>query len=964
MGLERTFLGWNRPFLRGVADWLVDRAGTNSSPSLDLSGFTVVTPSRAASRRLREILLERAENDGGLLVPPRSLTPRALLDVLLGIEGARISPLEAEIVMTLAIRELEQRAPERLRVLVGHPPQDDHADSWSALGARLVRLRDEVSGAGLGVDTTGWPEAAQVCISVGLERERWSVVHEIMESYEGLLASMERRDWVMALGDGVASTNLGSIVLAGASDLFPAVAGLIRGAVDRGTAVHALVRAPQELHEGFDDLGGLRIPHWLARRLDIPDDAIAVVEAPVDQARAVANAIGGLGGEFDVSEISLALANTALASHIEVELASRGVPTRYAGGRPAGRTAPYLLLSELSRYGDGRGYKALAGLARHPDLRHGSAALEALDTYALDHLPARTPSPGRGPGSHVTDSGPAQARRNEVDEVVVRVERCAGALAQGEPMDVVQVAHAVRHALGDVYKDQSFDQARREERARLMALEELSRAAQSFEDLSPVLVETVGRRPPAELMRLLLRHAAERAVPDPENPHAIEMTDWLEVVLDDAPVLIIAGLNEGFVPQSVMGDPILPDGLRAALGISHNDQRMAREVHGLTAMLEERADHGKVAIISGRVDAAREPLIPSRLLLRGTRPQDVVERTRVLFQQSVAGPSLLHPALMAVSPGRGLPRIIPAPGDVYPHTSLSVTAFKSYIACPYRFWLNHVMKLREIDDQALELDASRFGTMVHAVLERFGNEQELRSCADADQIRRALGCFLDEYTEGQFGPNARRTVAIQATLARRRLDAFAARQAERVQEGWRTVAVEHRVGREDHTVALALEGEPFYVHGRIDRVDVHEDGRLAVLDYKTSATVPDRDHRKGAKNSKIWVNLQLPLYRKLAETLDVAHSSVVTGYVLLPRDPGRAGFYEAQWDEAALQEADELAVQVASRIRDGVFWPPAGEPPQYSEALAAICQEGALNAQAIGRVEAGTGGAAWALTPL
>ena len=65
------------------------------------------------------------------------------------------------------------------------------------------------------------------------------------------------------------------------------------------------------------------------------EDTIAIADGPVDQARAVAQAIGALGGAYDVSEISLALANGDLAVHIEDELDSRGVATRYAGGRPA-----------------------------------------------------------------------------------------------------------------------------------------------------------------------------------------------------------------------------------------------------------------------------------------------------------------------------------------------------------------------------------------------------------------------------------------------------------------------------------------------------------------------------------------------------------------------------------------------------------------------------------------------------
>ena len=63
------------------------------------------------------------------------------------------------------------------------------------------------------------------------------------------------------------------------------------------------------------------------------------------------------------------------------------------------------------------------------------------------------------------------------------------------------------------------------------------------------------------------------------------------------------------------------------------------------------------------------------------------------------------------------------------------------------------------------------------------------------------------------------------------------------------------------------------VTGRIDRIDRHEDtGQWRVIDYKTSnaANPPEKVHRRGSKNDRHWVNLQLPLYRQLVrEALDV-----------------------------------------------------------------------------------------------
>ena len=65
----------------------------------------------------------------------------------------------------------------------------------------------------------------------------------------------------------------------------------------------------------------------------------------------------------------------------------------------------------------------------------------------------------------------------------------------------------------------------------------------------------------------------------------------------------------------------------------------------------------------------------------------------------------------------------------------------------------------------------------------------------------------------------------------------------------------------------------------------------------------------------------------------------------------------ADWSEAELEEADALANQVATSIRERRFWPPSQRPPMYSEALAGICQDEALNARPVPEWSEGDGGA-------
>ena len=78
---------------------------------------------------------------------------------------------------------------------------------------------------------------------------------------------------------------------------------------------------------------------------------------------------------------------------------------------------------------------------------------------------------------------------------------------------------------------------------------------------------------------------------------------------------------------------------------------------------------------------------------------------------------------------------------------------------------------------------------------------------------------------------------------------------------------------------LLVDGQPMYLRGRIDRIDVHEsDGQTIVLDYKSGDSVqtPDDSHRHEGH----WIDLQLPLYRR-------------PGPVAGHRRPGAAGLHFA-----------------------------------------------------------------------
>ncbi len=313
---------------------------------------------------------------------------------------------------------------------------------------------------------------------------------------------------------------------------------------------------------------------------------------------------------------------------------------------------------------------------------------------------------------------------------------------------------------------------------------------------------------------------------------------------------------------------------------------------------------------------------------------ELAQRAKAFFSPGSQTRRLLLPQ----SPRAGRASLdlpIPRPRPLaQPVTSLRVTEFRDYLACPYRYYLRHRLSLQTVADAAEELDAGQFGALLHDVLKRFG-ESPLADSTSPVELSKKLSELLDELVLERFAQQALAVVRIQVEQVRLRLGAFAEWQARWRGSGWRIQSTEREVRGKQ--CSLLVDGQPMYLRGRIDRIDVHEfDGRTVVLDYKSGDSVqsPDDSHRQAGD----WIDLQLPLYRHLVWSLGVT-GPVQLGYILLPKKTSDTKDALAVWTETELREADQRAFQVIRDIRAEKFWPPAQEPAAFCEDLAAICQD-------------------------
>ncbi len=211
---------------------------------------------------------------------------------------------------------------------------------------------------------------------------------------------------------------------------------------------------------------------------------------------------------------------------------------------------------------------------------------------------------------------------------------------------------------------------------------------------------------PGETIRLIVQQAVGDAIPEPGENAAIDLVGWLELAADDAPWLIVTGMNEGRAPSASGIDPLLPEGLRRTLGLRDRRGRLARDAHAMLMMARCRQS-GRAVFIFGRRSGDGDPLAPSRLLLMGD-DESLLSRVR---QWTGAEPASLQTAPLMLRFGRvsGFGTntlVLPEPGDLFKKEidAMYVTSFRMYLESPYGFYLRHVLRLEEVDDSALEMD--------------------------------------------------------------------------------------------------------------------------------------------------------------------------------------------------------------------------------------------------------------------
>ncbi len=913
--VRRQFLPWDRPLPAQAAAWLA-REWTGDGP-LDLSGVWVIVPTRQSGRRLRETLAEHAAARGSAVLAPRVLLPE---DLLAPPEDAAVATrLEAQLAWAEVVLTAD---PEDFRaVFPVDPPARNFA--WasrlaaqllrlqSALGENGLRLRDVVRRAGDSLPET----------------ERWTQLAELERRCDAALAARGRRTLQaasLALARApVRPAGLSRIVLLATPDPLPLAVGVLTE-LAQSVPVDVVVFGPAGGPELFDEWGRPREEAWSRRPLELKDFS-AQVHLCAD-AGDQAGRVTELARSYGVPEGALAVgvADAEVAPALENGLRGAGLTGFNPGGRSRRHDRLHALLAALAALVREPAFDTVQALARCPDFmawlvaRGGgkfsvAAMLTELDELHTRHLPATIPAAL----GHTATRPAARAALEAARELRAAL---TGGVFPANATAALATIFGAQPVAGDSALAESAE-------VWMDVLREAALAQPDFPGLTH-----------GEWWELVLARFGESLRFDARPAGAVDLLGWLELLWEDAPHLVVTGLNDGRVPETVAGDPFLPEALRARLGLKTNEARFARDAYLLAALAESRQAAGRLDLLVGKVSAAGDPLRPSRLLL-ACAEAELPRRVAALFRP-----------VEAARPGLPWRRAWRLTLEVKaPPVRVSVTAFRDYLRCPFRFYLKHGLKMDTVDPFKSELDALDFGTLCHAALEAMGKEAALRDCTDGAVLREFLLADVDRRSRDRYGTELTLPLIVQLESARQRLARAAEVHAAERAAGWVIEHVERKFELVFGTVTVS---------GKIDRIERHAGtGMMRVIDYKTSdkGMPPVAAHVRSARRTEtapewarftigdkelVWTDLQLPLYLEwLARESGVA---AVAGYLNLPKAVGETALvlwedYDAAWRAAARRCAEG----VASGVAGAIFWPPAEVPPrEEDDAFAGLFHHG------------------------
>ncbi len=394
------------------------------------------------------------------------------------------------------------------------------------------------------------------------------------------------------------------------------------------------------------------------------------------------------------------------------------------------------------------------------------------------------------------------------------------------------------------------------------------------------------------------------------DPAAVQVLGLMEAVGQRFDALWVCGMTSQAWPPAVRSNPLLSLRLQRERRLPDSSPALARErAERLLRWLETGA--GRV-VFSSPEFAGDEPLAPSPLLERIPGSADDlpawpeplwIDRMLATGQLEQLAPDPPPP----VSPGARLRG--------------GAALLEQEARCPARAFVQFRLGAREMPLPTAGLDAAMRGKITHGILEAFFRETDSHAALralDPDAQRHRLDVAANAALakfKASTDPLLRRIADREHERQLRLVGEFP--RLERERSGFRVRAIESPLAAGKGLPSVAR----LQLRLQVDRIDEMPDGRLLVIDYKTSRQLPPAAGWRGFRPRAP----QLPLYATLADADGIAFVQLAAGNV------SWRGLVDVDWAGAGLKSVGDLKKEGIST------WSALRE--QWSQALESLAKE-------------------------
>lgn len=541
-------------------------------------------------------------------------------------------------------------------------------------------------------------------------------------------------------------------------------------------------------------------------------------------------ALGTDLGRGGAASTAVVLTDSALLMPVLHHLPEKDV--NVSMGYPLARSPLFRLVDALfrleeSRAGDGRyHWRALLHVLRHPYLNMLQTRTEEGETHVLRDGLRRLETLIRQ-GSRYVDlpACVADCRQQLPPPLAALLEQCVAVVI--DALDGVETTAGLGTWLGNIH---GFLTAHGGDIWRRFPLD-AEALFRLMRHVAPQLRQNALASEifPPSLLYGLARQLLERErIPFEADPLVgVQVLGMLETRLLHFDRVFIVDATDDVLPGNPSQDALLPDSLRAVLGLP--DARRRERVAAYT--LRRLCAGAREAYFYWQEGVSHSALFDGKKL----RSRFVEELLWDVEQQNnsllVPGTPPLRAATCEVrqSPGeaRSLLRTpqLDAAMAAFLRRPLSASRLDVYLRCPLRFVWENLCRLRPRQEVNEGDDPAAVGTCLHAALRAlYAPYLGKKVCRGDITQDRALACFQEAFDEARLRDllPADACLMLEAAVPVR-LREFLEHQPEET----RIVALEQRID-----ARLSLAGRPYSFTGILDRID-RRDGLLHVLDYKT-----------------------------------------------------------------------------------------------------------------------------------